>query len=229
MNYNNYVVLLNQTFNNWMSGIVLFVYNYSINESNRTCTVSGRMAWKTYKTSGDNWYYQWTADTWNIQFWLYENTTLTCNGEQRGTNSQNYNNTGVKTNNYIINLPGGANGGGKKWRSDLSDNVWWGGPYAISDEISWTLPYGDDTSRSFTISGTFGTRSGWSAWYHPWLSGTITLPYLENRSKINRTDNNGSSWSKDRWVWKTTDYGNNWYKVDLSKTTNNGSSWSKVS
>ena len=165
MNYSNYIVLLDLYFNGSMNGIVLFVYNTSVSEANRTCTVSGRIAWKTYASNAsryDYWYNQYTNSGWNIQYWLYYNTKLTCNGEERTMNTQDYNHRNYKGNGYLAYLPGVVSSGGAFYRSDLSDYVWYGGPYVVSDEVSWTLPYGDDTSRSYGISGTFGTYSGWT-------------------------------------------------------------------
>jgi len=67
--------------------------------------------------------------------------------------------------------------------------------------------------------------TGWSrniAQLHGYLTSS------QNKSKISYSSNKGSNWSKDRFIYKTTNYGANWEKCNLHKSTNSGSSWSKI-
>ena len=64
--------------------------------------------------------------------------------------------------------------------------------------------------------------------YRVWFNETIYPDRIERFNKARGSNNSGSSWSQDKYVWKTTDYGATWKKCNVYRSTNSGSTWSKV-
>ena len=97
-----------------------------------------------------------------------------------------------------------------------------------NDNIEYTTDW-------FTIHKESGTTSlairVWSdAGQHRDMTFTAQLyvvPYNPH-SKINRTNDSGSNWSKTYKVYKTTNGGTTWEQVDVYKSTDSGSNWVKV-
>ena len=91
------------------------------------------------------------------------------------------------------------------------------------------VTYNDEGRASIRLDGYF-------LWYYSsggvWLdSGWVQLDQIERYNKAQSSSNKGSNWSKDKYFWKSTDWGHNWKKVKGYKTTNGTSAsptWTKV-
>ena len=246
-NFDHYVVLYNKKMTSGMNGIVIFAYNVdSTDKINRTCTIKGRVCIKAYNNSG-NWK---DTDLYNkdtnpngaigtkycVSHMFHKTTKLKCNNIEynNSSNASTYNSNLGKSAGEVSAIDDIASCvGGNYYNSSHSYYTWWGGFYALTDEWTWTLSYGNDTTKSYTMSGTVGCLANdtgyWgSNWRYPTFSVTFTLPYLENVTKAYSTSDNGTAWTDAPYVWKTNDYGQTWEKVNAYTTSDNGTTWTKI-
>lgn len=101
--------------------------------------------------------------------------------------------------------------------------------FGILAKGSKTIQYDDDGNTSFTVYGVFQCLYGTGSDKRIYItSQTVTPDKIERYSKSKNTVNSGASWTGDKYVWKTTDYGATWSKCYLYKTTDSGSNWSKL-
>lgn len=91
---------------------------------------------------------------------------------------------------------------------------------------SFVINYSEDGYASFSVDGYFNWYMSTNKQY---LNSSFSLDRIETYSKIRRSTNSGGTWTKDRFIYKTTDHGATWKKCNLYKSTNNGNSWSRVS
>lgn len=118
---------------------------------------------------------------------------------------------------------------GKGWDESLVGKytVWLG---ALA-EGSKTIYYDDEGYASFTVYGVFQCYYGAGSNYKKYLNKDKEVTYvdkIDRYSRGQRSANYGSSWNKDVFFWKTTDYGRTWTKCNVYHTTNYGSSWTKM-
>lgn len=228
--YSKYIKLRTQKVTNSMSGAFIFAYNEYIDSVNRKCTIKGRVCVRAYITGRDYKSTSSVGSSYNMGAYYNSTTELNLNGSgstksntnynSKLKNSNNVNNVGVNVSN--LGLTGG-------WSTSNGLTGFWGGFFALTDEFSWTLNYGNDTTRDFTMSGTQKANfsGNWSVLNNMSLSGTIRLPYLENGSKVQRKVGSGS-WDKDTYVYKKVgdgawekaflwekDGSSEWYKINL--------------
>lgn len=96
--------------------------------------------------------------------------------------------------------------------------------YLSSGQIP--LSYNDDGYTSFRLNGAFSCNSAYS--WGSFDTGWYTPDKIERFNKSRVSTNSGSSWSNDKYFWKTTDYGQTWKRCNGYRSTNNGNSWQKV-
>jgi len=236
MYYTNYVSLYDSLMKGNMWGAVLFAYNYTQDVLNRTCTITGRVIVKAYDGRIGWSDPESSKSGFNVQYWFAKETNLKINnitfnnktGAGATIHNASWYNSHLGTSDTAITEVDTTGYKGGRTTSTEYGNVWYGGFYALTDEWTWTLPYGDNTTANFQMTGQLGSSSNWSAWYYPSLSGVLRLPYLENRSIMYSSSNDGNSWTKNAFVWKTDDYGNTWTKVDIFETADSGTTWDKI-
>ena len=93
------------------------------------------------------------------------------------------------------------------------------------------ISYDDNGNASFTVYGVFQCLYGAGSDKRVYLNKDrtpIQVDQIERFSRSPVTTTNGATWTKDKYVWKTTDYGATWSKCNMYKTTDSGTNWSKV-
>ena len=137
---------------------------------------------------------------------------------------------GSQSNKYILYGRQADNG---KSTTIKANETWYGLAvgkwYVVMSTLasgSMEIQFDEEGYFSTSVSGTV-TSSGGSAS----ISGTITPDRIDRFKKSRHTSNGGSSWSQDRYFWKTNDYGVTWRKCNAYVTYNGTSSrptWNKI-
>lgn len=100
--------------------------------------------------------------------------------------------------------------------------------YGVLASGTRTLYYNDDGYTSFSVNGVFQWFYGAGNDKRVYISQTIYPDRINRYTKGQSSTNSGSGWSKNKFFYKTTDYGRTWTKCNAHKTTNGGSSWTRM-
>ena len=158
-----------------------------------------------------------------------------------GTNNFNLNNTNIYKrtsfgngdyNNKLILYGRQADNG--KTTTVKEGETWYGIPvgkwYTVVStlaESSMSIQFDEEGYVSIPASGTITSSGGAGS-----INTTITPDRIDRFKKSRRTSDRGSSWSQDKYFWKTTDGGVTWKKCNAYKTSNGTASsptWTKIS
>ena len=100
-----------------------------------------------------------------------------------------------------------------------------------SNWATFTVPLNDNGDCTISVYGYLDVKAnrivnGHYVSYRETGPQSFSLDHVDLHNKVyGGTSNN---FTKNRYVYKTTDWGQTWVKCDAYKTTNSGSSWTKV-
>jgi hypothetical protein len=143
----------------------------------------------------------------------------------------NWTGSGAKGDPYICYVKQSRDNRTPSYASGDWEFTGWFVKWGVLAEGSRTIYYNDDGYASFRVYGAFHCyyyASDNNLSQRVWINEVVSPDRIERFNKAYGTGNSGSSWGRDKYVWKTTDYGATWKKCNVYKTTNSGSSWSKI-
>ena len=95
---------------------------------------------------------------------------------------------------------------------------------------TWTIPMDEAGNASINVSGSFPINFynlSTGKYENPTCGpNSWSLDNVPTYSKVYGGPN--GNFSKNKYVYKTNNYGNSWSKCNAYKTTNSGSNWSKI-
>ena len=187
------------------------------------------------------------AGTAKLNYKVYGESPNTVQHKSFGTGDRNYlkidgefvyklstNGNGTKSNPFIMFCDDSVHDTTTRWVT--TDSYSFNGyiqRWGVLAEGSKTIYYDDDYA-SFTVFGAFQWYVGAGLDYRVYISdgngnaATIQLDKIERHSKVRSSGNKGKNWSRNKFVYVTSDYGNTWRKCNAYKTTNSGRNWTKI-
>lgn len=134
--------------------------------------------------------------------------------------------------NGTITINGAAKSVTTPAHNDYSGDSGAGYHYGVySNWVEFTVPIDDDGNCSIKVEGYLDIKAKYlnnGVWqtYRTCGPKTFSLDKVDVYTKVHGGSSN--NFSKTKYVYKTTDYGQHWNKCNAYKTTNSGSRWDKV-